>query len=332
MSDMVTEGRRTFERYAAIARNDRSRILSERPQYDGVGVRIGDDLARFPLAYGITNRGGLRRFTDLMYEMHKHEGIAAVLEIVDDVNFGLPQEAATVITLHQAARVGRRIFFNLDGIQEVDEILADRGRWRSNITALELRYIRDNWEEFRGNITFWKNDAEVPPPVGGMLRGGMMIPRNRYLGCMIGLAVGDALGFPVEFERNPRVTDMTSPLYSDDTQMSIATAEGILNGGSIEDIHRAYLAWRRTQDDPEAEKGARRHLPEGTRLGTDRDHRQSDQRQQGLRRGDARGTRRPGLCARDRLPKGRRVRCYHPRPPFGVPVGRLPCGARVVPP
>ena len=142
-------------------------ILAERPVYDGVGVMIGDDLAKFPLAYGITNRGGLRGFVGLMYEMHKQDGITAVLEIVDDVNFGLPQEAATVITLHQAARIGRKIFFNLDGIEEIDEILADRGRWRSNITGLELRYIHDNWEEFRSVLSFWKDDVQVPPPWEG---------------------------------------------------------------------------------------------------------------------------------------------------------------------
>ena len=164
MTDFIAEGRRTFERYAMLAKRNISRILAERPVYDGVGVKIGDDLTKFPLAYGITNHGGLRRFVDLMSEMHKREGVIAVLEIVDDVNFGLPQEAATVITLHQAARIGRKIFFNLEGIEEIDEILADRGRWRSNITALELRYIHNNWEEFGKNISFWQGGVQVPPP------------------------------------------------------------------------------------------------------------------------------------------------------------------------
>jgi len=152
MPDLLVQGRRTFDRHAALA--------NKRPGYGGVGVKIGDPLTQFPLAYGITNHGGLRRFVDLMFGMHKHEGVIAVLEIVDDVNLGLPQEAATVITLHQAARMGRRIFFNLDGIQDVDEKLADGGRWRSHITGLELRYIRDN-------ISFWKDDVQVPPPWEG---------------------------------------------------------------------------------------------------------------------------------------------------------------------
>jgi hypothetical protein len=164
MTDYIAEGRRTFDRYAAKAKSNKRLVLAERPVYDGSGVKIGDDLTKFPLAYGITRKGELRRFTNLMFEMHKHEGIRAVLEIVDDVNFGLPQEAATVITLHQAAHLGRRIFFNLNYIEEIDDILADRGRWASNITGLELRYIRDNWAEFRDNISFWKDDVQVPPP------------------------------------------------------------------------------------------------------------------------------------------------------------------------
>lgn len=77
-----------------------------------------------------------------------------------------------------------------------------------------------------------------------------MSETDRYLGCILGLAIGDALGYPVEFDRSPHVTDMSSPLYSDDTQMSIATAEGIIAGGTLEDVHRAYLKWLATQSDP----------------------------------------------------------------------------------
>lgn len=73
---------------------------------------------------------------------------------------------------------------------------------------------------------------------------------DRCLGCMLGLAVGDALGYPVEFHRAPHVSDMSSPLYSDDTQMSIATAEGILQDGSTLAVHRAYLRWLQTQSRP----------------------------------------------------------------------------------
>jgi hypothetical protein len=69
-----------------------------------------------------------------------------------------------------------------------------------------------------------------------------MTTESRYIGCTLGLAVGDALGYPVEFERSPHVTGMSSPRYSDDTQVSTFTVQGILKGGSTEDVHRAYNA------------------------------------------------------------------------------------------
>ncbi len=95
--------------------------------------------------------------------------------------------------------------------------------------------------------------------------------RERYQGCLLGGAVGDALGAPVEFMRQseirqkfgPRgITDL-SPAYgklgaiTDDTQMTLFTAEGALRAyvrGSWRGlchppsvIHYAYLRWLYTQ-------------------------------------------------------------------------------------
>jgi ADP-ribosylglycohydrolase len=78
--------------------------------------------------------------------------------------------------------------------------------------------------------------------------------QDSYLGCMLGLAVGDAVGYPVEFKRHGpfTVSDMTIGFYSDDTQMSIATAEGLISsrGRPVESVYHAYLNWLRTQSDP----------------------------------------------------------------------------------
>ena len=67
--------------------------------------------------------------------------------------------------------------------------------------------------------------------------------RDRFLGCLLGGAVGDALGAPVEFMRRERdrrpVRDRAgsrhyAPAYgvtgaiTDDTQMTLFTAEGLL--------------------------------------------------------------------------------------------------------
>ncbi len=95
--------------------------------------------------------------------------------------------------------------------------------------------------------------------------------RDRYQGCLLGGAVGDALGAPVEFmhrsdilrEFGPQgITDLV-PAYgklgaiTDDTQMTLFTAEGALRAyvrwtlrgichpPSV--IHHAYLRWLHSQ-------------------------------------------------------------------------------------
>jgi len=101
--------------------------------------------------------------------------------------------------------------------------------------------------------------------------GGALSLRERLFGCLLGGAVGDALGAPVEFlalgeirrcfgERGVR--DF-APAYgrlgaiTDDTQMTLFTAEGLIrasvrgalkgicNGAAV--VWRAYLRWLETQ-------------------------------------------------------------------------------------
>jgi ADP-ribosylglycohydrolase len=95
--------------------------------------------------------------------------------------------------------------------------------------------------------------------------------RARFLGCLLGGAVGDALGAPVEFMSHAGIrrrfgaqgiTDY-APAYgglgtiTDDTQMTLFTAEGLLRswvrGGfrglrdPVGETSLAYLRWLRTQ-------------------------------------------------------------------------------------
>lgn len=103
--------------------------------------------------------------------------------------------------------------------------------------------------------------------------------RDKIYGCFLGLAVGDALGAPVEFltlseiqrEYGPNgITDFMPwdqhppGSYTDDTQMSLATAQGILDFFSQdkknpvklfrdprEAVYNQYLKWLKTQSNPE---------------------------------------------------------------------------------
>ncbi len=99
--------------------------------------------------------------------------------------------------------------------------------------------------------------------------------QSRFRGTILGLAVGDALGAPVEFLQRTEIVERYGPTgmadlagwrgfpagcYTDDTQMSLATARGLIRArhrwkehGSWDleaVVHRRYLAWRETQHEP----------------------------------------------------------------------------------
>ena len=89
---------------------------------------------------------------------------------------------------------------------------------------------------------------------------------DRFRGCLLAGATGDALGAPVEFMRRDEILRQfgaagitaLAPGYdypgalTDDTQMTLFTAEGLLTawlgGGDIAvTTARSYLSWLRTQ-------------------------------------------------------------------------------------
>lgn len=80
--------------------------------------------------------------------------------------------------------------------------------------------------------------------------------KDRFEGCLLGLAVGDALGGKFEAQSADAIRSrfptsdrlMCYPLeeiwYTDDTQMAIAVAEALIEGGEIleEVLCRAFIA------------------------------------------------------------------------------------------
>ena len=99
---------------------------------------------------------------------------------------------------------------------------------------------------------------------------------DRFRGCLLGGALGDALGAGIEFQSldairrihgdRVRLDAVSAPKFTDDTQMTLFTAEGLirasvrvrakgLDGGLAAVVHHAYLRWLHTQGDPWARCG-----------------------------------------------------------------------------
>ena len=98
---------------------------------------------------------------------------------------------------------------------------------------------------------------------------------NKFKGCLLGLAIGDALGAPVEFLSLEKIKEkygekgiekfdvwdgFKSGSYTDDTQLSLATAKGcihahfnLMRGGesrSQEFMYKSYEEWLESLKDP----------------------------------------------------------------------------------
>jgi ADP-ribosylglycohydrolase len=92
--------------------------------------------------------------------------------------------------------------------------------------------------------------------------------RERVRGCLVGGAVGDALGGVIEFLPRREIvqrhgpaglTTMVSNLITDDTQMTLFTAQGLVDaspGAEVRSVHQAYLDWLGTQTLPAPPAGA----------------------------------------------------------------------------
>jgi ADP-ribosylglycohydrolase len=88
---------------------------------------------------------------------------------------------------------------------------------------------------------------------------------DRFQGCLLGLAIGDALGYPAEFLTLKEIRKRYGPggiqdlqgkpaLHSDDTQMSLAVCLALINAGHsslenlMEVLGREFLRWFRSPE------------------------------------------------------------------------------------
>lgn len=118
-------------------------------------------------------------------------------------------------------------------------------------------------------------DTETVVPDPMVLRGSLIVRDyetlvDRIRGTLVGGAIGDALGWPIEFlslhaiygrygasgiTGFPAASQPGAPqAITDDTQMTLFTAEGLLRcppgADAVPVLRRAYLRWLRTQQEP----------------------------------------------------------------------------------
>jgi len=92
---------------------------------------------------------------------------------------------------------------------------------------------------------------------------------DRFQGCFLGLAIGDALGYPTEFLSLPQIQQRYGPsgvqdlagnpaLHSDDTQTSMAVARSLVKAGQdgvenwMEALAQEFVAWLRSPENDRA--------------------------------------------------------------------------------
>ena len=72
--------------------------------------------------------------------------------------------------------------------------------------------------------------------------------KDRILGCLLASALGDAWGGPWEGKEGPTQFEIpVGPTISDDTQLTVATCESIINRTAVDPQNLAehFLRWSR---------------------------------------------------------------------------------------
>ena len=125
--------------------------------------------------------------------------------------------------------------------------------WTAQTAIAAVRGVRRGAIETRAQEDYVRNIAPMAEPRPDPLPAAV---RNRALGAMLGLAVGDAVGTTLEFTRRdstPPLTDMVGggPFHlqpgqwTDDTSMALALADSLLANPDLDeaDLMQRFVRW-----------------------------------------------------------------------------------------
>lgn len=130
--------------------------------------------------------------------------------------------------------------------------------WEPNRAIEEVRRVRPGAIETEDQRRHVLQVTPVPEPFRD---GSAHAVEDRALGCLLGLAVGDAVGTTLEFsprDSKPRLTDMIGggPFglrpgeWTDDTSMALALGDSLLTGERLDakDLMQRFVRWWRHGD------------------------------------------------------------------------------------
>ena len=219
---------------------------------------------------------GMEGLTQQQYETMVYDRITGMLKVAAYLGYQhLILGAFGCGAFGNDARIVSDLFykalkdFNFAGMRESDMF---RG---IDFAVLSRSQDQYNFKEFSRNFShFYRDEDQKETDRVLERRKKTEIHLNAIRGCIFGGAVGDALGYPVEFLREEQIfrkygehgiTAYTKDpqsgkaLISDDTQMSLFTANGLMVGdtrGAMRGIQgeprvyvmKAYKDWLKTQE------------------------------------------------------------------------------------
>lgn len=219
---------------------------------------------------------GMEGMTQQQYETMVYDRITGMLKVAAYLGYKhLILGAFGCGAFGNDARIVSDLFyralkeFNYDGMREKDMFR------RIDFAVLSRSADQYNFKEFSRNFSHFYRDEDQKEIDRALERKKETeVHLDAIRGCIFGGAVGDALGYPVEFLQEEQIfrkygengiTAYTKDavtgkaLISDDTQMSLFTANGLLVGdtrGAMRGIRgwprgyvmRAYKDWLKTQE------------------------------------------------------------------------------------
>jgi ADP-ribosylglycohydrolase len=168
--------------------------------------------------------------------------------------------ANRVVYVHCRAGIGRTgtvigCYLVEQGCTGEEALIELQRLWQHNALARQWPAVPETDAQTQ-YVRNWEQQSSQRRPAASEL-AALSSLRDRYLGCLLGLAVGDALAAATQFKRPGTFVpvgdllgggpfDLPRGAWSDDTAMALAVADSLLAHGSLDpaDLLQRWLRWQ----------------------------------------------------------------------------------------